>query len=128
MTAKDFRDTTAVVGVGTTNFREMYGPSATPRTAYSLGAEAFKAALEDSGLRKEDIDGVVVCRIQDHVAMSNILGIRYPRLVNSFQGAGRMAGATVQYAAMAVHAGLANAVACIYGNDGRTAGARYGAI
>src|SRR5690606_8185930 len=99
--SREFRDRTAVDGGGTTSFRAMY--SRADRSAYQLGAMAFKSALDDSGLTRDEIDGVVVCRIPDHVAMCNMLGIRNPKLINTFQGAGRMAAATVQYAAMAVH-------------------------
>jgi len=58
--------------------------------------------------------------------MCDILGIRYPRFVNVMQAGGRQAALTVMFASMAVNAGLANYVACIYGNVGRSAGNRWG--
>ena len=58
--------------------------------------------------------------------MCDILGIRYPSFVNVMQAGGRMASITLQYAAMAVATGQAKAVACIYGNNGRSVGDRYG--
>src|SRR5688572_27029403 len=120
------QDATAIVGVGTTNFAALYNDLDPDRSQYALGAEAFVAALADCGLTRDDVDGVLVCRIGSYARMCEILGIRYPRFVNVMEGGGRMASLTVQYASMAIEAGLANVVACIYGNNGRSAGARYG--
>lgn len=104
----------------------MYRDLDPERNSYILGARAFKAALDDAGLRKEDVDGLAVMRIPDYARMAEVLGIRDLTILNNFGGAGRMAGVTLTYAAMAIHAGLATTVACIYGNDGRSVGARYG--
>ena len=119
-------DATAIVGVGNTSFAQLYSNLDRDRGAFALGAEAFVAALADSGLERGEIDGVLVCRIPDYARMCEILGIRYPRFVNVLEAGGRQASLTVQYASMAIQAGLANVVACIYGNNGRSAGARYG--
>ncbi len=120
------QDKAAVVGVGNTSFGALYRNLDPDRSQYDLGAEAFVEALADSGLSKDEIDGVLVCRIPDYSRMSDVLGIRYPSFVNVMQAGGRMASITLQYAAMAVATGQATAVACIYGNNGRSAGARYG--
>ncbi len=119
-------DSTAIVGVGNTSFSALYGQVDRDRSAFALGAEAFVAALADSGLAKSEIDGVLVCRIPDYARMCDILGIRHPRFVNVLEAGGRQASLTVQYASMAIQAGLAKTVACIYGNNGRSLGARYG--
>jgi acetyl-CoA acetyltransferase len=126
MTHPFLRDKAAIAGVGNTAFGALYRDIDPDRSQFDLGAEAFVAALEDSGLTKDEIDGVLVCRIPDYGRMCDILGIRYPSFVNVMQAGGRMASITVQYAAMAVATGQANAVACIYGNNGRSVGARYG--
>jgi acetyl-CoA acetyltransferase len=91
-----------------------------------MGADAFEAAIQDAGLSKDDIDGVLVCGIPDYGRMCDVLGIRYPRLVNVLQAGGRQASLTLQYAAMAVNSGIADTVACIYGNVGRSGGNRWG--
>ncbi|MFN8559926.1 MAG: thiolase family protein, partial [Dehalococcoidia bacterium] len=119
------RDKTAVVGVGNTNYAALRERDPN-RTSYVLGAAAFEAALADAGLPKSAIDGLIVTRIPDYGAMATMLGLTHLKFTNVFQGAGRMAGMAVQYAAMAVAAGLADCVACVYGNDGRSAGATYG--
>ena len=41
-------------------------------------------------------------------------------------GAGRMTGGTIQIAVQAILSGMLDTVAVVYGNDGRSAGARYG--
>ncbi len=52
------RNKTAVVGVATTRYGSF------PDTdEYGLAAQAFRGALEDSGLTRDDVDGLVVCRI-----------------------------------------------------------------
>jgi acetyl-CoA acetyltransferase len=116
----------AVVGVGNTNFGAMYRDLDPERSSYVVGAYAFQQALADAGLKKEDVDGLVVCRIPNYGRMAEVLGMRDLSVSKSFDGAGRMAGVTLTYAAMAVSCGLAKTVACIYGNDGRSVGARYG--
>jgi acetyl-CoA acetyltransferase len=120
------RDKTAVVGVGTTEFGARYRQLDPEITAYDLAAEAFEAALADSGLRKSDIDGLVSARVPSYARLADVLGIRHPRIVNTYEGTGRMSGVALQTAVMAVVTGAADVVACVYGNNGRSAGARYG--
>src|SRR5688500_1537253 len=114
------RDATAIVGVGNTSFAALYGEPDPDRSQYALGAEAFVAAMEDAGRTRDEVDGVLVCRIASYARMCEILGIRYPRFVNVMEASGRMAGLTLQYASLAIEAGLADVVACIYANNGRS--------
>lgn len=123
---RTLQDKTAIVGVGTTEFAAIYRDLDPERSAYDLGRIAFLEALKDSGLKKSDIDGVIVSRLPHYARMCEILGLRYPRFVNVLPGEGRQSGIALQYAALAVANGLAQAVACIYGNNGRSTGARYG--
>ncbi len=126
MEVADLKDKTAIVGVGTTPFSTLHKTCDPRRNAYSLGIEAFENALEDCGLRREEIDGVIVSRIPSYTRICVSAGIKNPRLTNVLEGSGRMSGIALQYAAMAVHAGMASVVACVYGNNGRSAGASYG--
>ena len=114
------QDQTAIVGVGTTEFGAIYRDLDPERSAYDLGRIAFLEALRDSGLKKSEIDGVIVSRVPHYGRMCEVLGIRYPRFVNVLPGEGRQSGIALQYAAVAVANGLADAVACIYGNNGRS--------
>ncbi len=126
MGLKDLRDKTAIVGVGNTPYAALYRTRDPLRNTYTLGLEAFKNALEDSGLRKEDIDGVILIRIPSYTSFCAMAGIRNPKLTNVLPQQGRMCATALQYAVMAIYSGMANVVACIYGNDGRSAGATHG--
>ena len=123
---RDFRDKVAIVGVGNTNFGAMYRDLDPQRSNYQLGLMAFKEALADCGLTRDDIDGVLVSRVPDMVRMSEILGLRHPKFASILPAGGRYSGLGVEYAAMAVYSGMADVVALIYGNNGRSVADRYG--
>lgn len=120
MSDKALRNRVAVVGVGTTTFGRLPGYS-----AYDLGIWALKEALADCGLRRENIDGVIVNRIPDYQRFCELVGMS-PRFAMVTPGQGRMSGVTIELAALAIANGLANTVALVYGNDGRSAGDQYG--
>jgi acetyl-CoA acetyltransferase len=110
----------AVVGVGTTRYGKL-----PEYDAYDLGVWALKAALEDCGLRFEDIDGLVINRIPDYQRFGEMTGIN-PRYVTVTPGQGRFSGICIQTAVAVIAAGLASTVALVYGNNGRSAGDAYG--
>jgi acetyl-CoA acetyltransferase len=110
----------AVVGVGTTRYGKLPAYD-----AYDLGIWALKAALEDCGLRFEDIDGLIINRIPDYQRFGEITGIN-PRYVTITPGQGRFSGICIQSAVAVIAAGLASTVALVYGNNGRSAGDAYG--
>ncbi len=94
-------------------------------TPYDLGLWALREALADAGLKHTDLDGLIVSRIPDYQRFGEMLGID-PRYVAITPGQGRMSGASIQMAAMAIATGMAHTVALVYGNDGRSRGATYG--
>jgi acetyl-CoA acetyltransferase len=122
----DLRDKTAIVGVGNTNFGSLYRNLDPARSSYDLGMEALKAAMDDAGLTKNDIDGVLVSRIPDYTKFCDMLGRHHINYATILPGGGRYSGMALQYAVMLVTSGLANVVACVYGNNGRSVGATYG--
>jgi acetyl-CoA acetyltransferase len=65
-------------------------------------------------------------RVPSYIRMAQVLGMRDLSVVKSFEGSGRFSGIMINTAAAMVHAGMAQTIACIYGNDGRSTGARYG--
>ncbi len=110
----------AVVGVGTTRFGVL------PHlTQYDLGIAALQEALEESGLSTSDLDGLIVHRIPDYQRLAEMLGIN-PIFAMAIQGQGRMCGTAIRIACMAIRTGAARTIALVYGNNGRSAGARYG--
>lgn len=119
----------AAVGVGDVDYGTLYQNKNLPgpRDPYELAAEAFKNALFDAGLKKEDIDGVLCVRdVKKYEYFCHKVGIEKPRLVNGLESSGRQSGIAMQYAAMAVATGMANTVAVVYANHSRTAAFNYG--
>ena len=101
----------SIVGVGASPFGRRTG-----RSPLSLAADAFKAALADSGLSRDDVDGLSIhigspiALDYDRVAEGLGLEIRY---VNQAWSHGRFVTSSMQHAALAVEAGLADVVACV---------------
>jgi acetyl-CoA acetyltransferase len=101
----------AIAGIGASEFGRFL-----PDSQLKLAAKAFKAALEDSGLKREDIDGLSVHMgwpvglDYDRIADGLGLNIRY---VNQSWLHGRFVTNALQHAALAVSAGLANVVAVV---------------
>jgi len=118
----DFKpsNSVAVAGVATTDFGKL-----PQHDTASLGIWAFREAVADAGLTPADIDGVVFHRVEDYQKFLQITNIA-PRLVVSATEGGRMFGSSIQVAVQAIMSGAARTVALVYGNDGRSAGARYG--
>lgn len=110
----------AVAGVGSTDYGKL-----PDYDAYDLGVWALREALADAGLTIGDIDGLIVNRIPDYQRFGEIVGLD-PRYVTITPGQGRFAGHCVETAVAVLEAGLAEVVALVYGNDGRSAGDRYG--
>jgi len=120
------RDRCAIVGVGASPQGKVPGS-----TAVSLAVEAFKRALDDSGLHKEQIDGLLTLPGQtspegalNFLRMGETLGID-PRYTGTMNMGGSTAGALVQQAVLAINAGMATHVACLFGDAAATGGGRY---
>lgn len=110
----------AVVGVGNTAYGDF------PLTSdYGLGAQAFKSAISDCGLDKNEIDGLLVCRVPSYARMGEVLGLN-PRWTMTLPGHGRMSGMSIIEAMLALETGAAKYVALIYTNIGRSRRVNYG--
>jgi acetyl-CoA acetyltransferase len=119
-------DRASIVGVGTTKQGKIPGS-----TALSLGIDAFKRALDDCGLKKEQIDGLLTMPgttspegSMHYLKLGEALGIN-PRFTGSLTMGGGTAGALIQWAAMAVNSGHANYVACVFGDAAKTGNYRF---
>jgi acetyl-CoA acetyltransferase len=101
----------AIAGIGASPFGRFL-----PDSQLGLAARAFKAALDDAGLHKEDVDGLSIHMgwpvglDYDRVAEGLGLDIGY---VNQSWLHGRFVTNALQHAALAVSAGLADVVACV---------------
>ena len=107
------RDKVAITGIGTSEFGR-----ALPDSALGLAAKAFKAALADSGLSREDVDGLAI-NIGwplgvDYDRFAETMGLK-TRYVSQLWTHGRFVASSLQNAVMAVATGMADCVACICG-------------
>ncbi|MDF5754327.1 thiolase family protein [Spongiactinospora sp. TRM90649] len=121
MIAKDV----AIVGVGSSNFHKLYAERDASRDPYGLAADAFREALDDCGIDKHEIDGLL-CTNLKYGRMGDVLGLTNPRFVHDLEGTGRMSGVALQEACAIVQSGLADVVACVYATVGRSVGLKYG--
>src|ERR1700749_1140429 len=116
----NLKDKIAVIGVGNTkygNFPEI--------DDYGLAAQAFRNAVNDCGIDKNKIDGLLVSRIPYYARMGEILGIN-PRWTITLPGHGRMSGMGIIEAALAIAAGQCDCAALLYANIGRSRRVNYG--
>lgn len=118
--ASSLKDRVAVIGVGNT----AYG-SFPDTDEYGLAAQAFRAAIADCGIEKDEVDGLVVCRIPYYARMGEVLGLN-PRWTLTMPPHGRMSGMAIIEAAMALATGQAKYVALMYANIGRSRRVNYG--
>lgn len=111
-----------VVGIGETDYRQDYlaGPDRHAPDSYGLAARAFARALGDSGLRKADIDGLIVGPTLAMERTGETLG-----LDTRFTVQADAVNVIIQ-ATLAITSGLAECVALVYGNNQRSAATRYG--
>lgn len=111
MSAWDLKDQAAVSGVG----HSPYGKRLN-RSTIDLAGEAIRNAVEDAGLTRDDLDGLIVSFGTpigaDADTLAYALGLKL-RMYNQTWAHGRFTATCIQNAAMAVSAGLANHVACL---------------
>ena len=117
----------AIVGLGITPMGRVYG-----RTAAGFAQDAVQLAVADAGLSMHDVDGLLINSPGDlNLQLQRRLGLRNAKLVAEYQSFGSSAGAMIQYAGLAIDAGMADVVACVFADaplrEGVGAGAAYGA-
>ena len=117
------RNDVAIVGVGDTDYAADYARARSGeryQDSYGYAAQAFHRALADAGLKLQDVDGLIVGPTLSSERAGEILGIN-PRWSSQADAVN-----AVLQGALALHAGVADCVALIYGNDQRTGGTKYG--
>ena len=113
----------AVVGVGETDYPDDYRRVRAGERysdSYGYAARAFRRALSDAGLGRQDIDGLIVGPTLAYERMAEIIGLE-PR----WAAKGDAVSAIFE-GVLAITSGLAECVALVYGNDQRTVGTAYG--
>ena len=114
----------AIAGIGATEFSKDSG-----RSELQLAAEATAAALADAGLRPSDVDGLVTFVMDGNaeIAVARELGLGDLAFFSQVGYGGGAACATVQQAALAVAAGIAEVVVCYRALNERS-GHRFGQV
>ena len=118
------RGRAAIVGVGTTEQGELPG-----RSANQIAIEALRLALDDAGIAKDSIDGLITCRSNGGEGVDTQIG--------ALAGLNPRYSATLDYGtcnfslhlgAMAIAAGMASTVALVYGTSQRSARRRFDTV
>jgi acetyl-CoA acetyltransferase len=119
----------AITGLGMTEMSVTAGPD-----SYALATEAVAAALADAGLERGDVDGMLVGSSQGvredrlGVALARRAGFGDLRLIEHLEIKGATAVAMVTRAALAIGAGMARTVVCVFADapvGGGSAGTLY---
>jgi acetyl-CoA acetyltransferase len=116
------RGRAAIVGVAESDLGEV-GPGFTP---LDLIGQATLRALEDAGLKKEDVDGLFSASAYYHMptlSVGEYLGIR-PRYSDATSMGGSSFVSHLFHAAVAIDAGLCEVALIAYGSTQRSAGGR----
>ncbi|BAU84708.1 lipid-transfer protein [Streptomyces laurentii] len=112
----------AIAGIGATEFSKDSG-----RSELTLAVEAVHAALDDAGLVPGDVDGLVTFTMDTspEITVAQAAGIGELSFFSRVHYGGGAACATVQQAALAVAAGVAEVVVCYRAFNERS-GRRFG--
>jgi acetyl-CoA acetyltransferase len=115
----DLRGKCAIAGLGATRMGKNYDHS------HGLGfaVEAVQLALDDAGLARSDLDGILVnpgitwmTNPMASYELQQAMGLKNMRLTATMNLGGATAAAMVMHAAQWIAAGMAEAVACVFGD------------
>ncbi len=119
--AHELRGASAIVGVGVAGLGEAPG-----WTAWEIMARAAKAALDDAGVRLDEVDGLFCAMMEDSMPAllaAEHLGVR-PRFIDGTMVGGSSFVNFLASATAALHAGLCDVALVCYGSNQRTASGR----
>jgi acetyl-CoA acetyltransferase len=104
------KDQAAIVGIGSTAFGHE-----SDRTGVQLALEAIDAAIEDAGLERKDVDGIIKYSVDSSTSVEMLaanLGVVDLAYWAEVPHGGGASCAVIQQAAAAVATGAANTVVC----------------
>ena len=113
-----FKSNAAIAGFGMTEMGRIYGYS-----PIDFAVEAVSLAIEDCGIDKADIDGLLISgglctylKMPDAVSMhlQQALGLNDLKLVSEMNSYGATAATMLQYAALSCASGQTEAVVCVF--------------
>lgn len=106
----------AIVGLGITPQGKVY-----EHNAVGFAIEAVRLALEDAGLTRDDLDGLLLNpgiswndAGMGSFQLQQAMGLRDLRLSCTMNAGGATAAAMLQHAVQAIDAGLCHTVACVF--------------
>ncbi|MGH7899492.1 MAG: thiolase family protein, partial [Candidatus Binatia bacterium] len=106
---------TTIVGLGLTPMGRVYD------TPMGFAVEAVRLALDDAGLERKDVDGLSLNPglawgdvPMASFALQQALGLRNLRYSTTMNIGGATAGAMIQQAALAIEAGIADTIVCVF--------------
>jgi acetyl-CoA acetyltransferase len=110
------RAATAIAGLGLTPQGKVYGQS-----ALGFAVDAIQAALDDAGLARTDLDGLLLNPGltwgdlgMGSFQLQQAMGLHDLRLSATMNLGGATAAAMIQHAAQAIAAGVCTTVACVF--------------
>ncbi len=113
----DLRAKCAIAGLGQTRMGKNYDHP----NAMGFAIEAISLALDDAGLKREDLDGLLVNpgvtwadNTMASFSLQQAMGLRDLRLSATMGLGGATAGAMIMHAAQSIAVGMANTVACVF--------------
>ena len=119
------KDKTAIIGIA-----DLKPTRLTEETSLELTAKAAKMAIEDAGLDKGEIDGLLTASGPETMWASQVgeyMGL-YPYYGDVVDMGGASACGMVWRAAAAINAGLCQTVLCVAASGGREGGPRRAAV
>jgi acetyl-CoA acetyltransferase len=117
-----FKNHVAIAGIGETDYSLFSG-----RSELQLSLEAINLALEDAGVDRNEVDGLMRWSVDtsSEATIAENLGIQDLAWFGEIRLAGNVGAALVTSAAAAIYSGLANVIVIYRGVNGRS-GRRYG--
>jgi acetyl-CoA acetyltransferase len=119
------RGVAAVVGIGATEQGTLPG-----RSANDIAVEAMRLALDDAGMHKSELDGLITCKV-----FGSTEGV--DTQIGALAGINPSYSATLDYgtcnfslhlAVMAIRSGMASTLALVYGTNQRSARQRFTSV
>ena len=104
-----------IAGLGMTEMGKVFG-----RTASQFAGDAVRLAARDAGIALGEIDGLLISAGATNgvsLDLQRDLRLEDLNLLSVMQAYGSTAGAMVQVASMAIQAGQADVVACVWADD-----------
>ncbi len=118
-----FAGSTAIAGIGQTEFSKNAG-----RSELQLACESITAALADAGLRPSDVDGIVSYTVDPVEETDLVRSVGFPQILYSsrvpYGGGGSMG--VLLHAASAVASGAADVVVAYRAIRARSGASRFG--